>query len=178
MWKYCHICRPCIYQNCHIIIFFSLFQFCLALRYYATGSFFSAIGDTQGVHKSTVSHAVSDVTNFLVNTCHLYIKFPRREDFAFCAQDFAALHGFPCVIGCVDGTHIAIQSPVEDERTFVNRKGYHSINVMVSTLHPQYSECNRKRTKPLSICRVIQDGMHGSQRRFKNKFQCFSRTKY
>lgn len=43
------------------------------------------------------------------------------------------MYGFPCVIGCVDGTHIAIQAPsTEPEKPYVNRKGYHSINVLVS----------------------------------------------
>ena len=37
--------------------------------------------------------------------------------------------GFPCVIGCVDGTHIRIQAPNEHENAYVNRKGFHSINV-------------------------------------------------
>lgn len=119
---YKHVLRP---LKCF------LFQFCLALRYYATGSFYSAIGDTQGVHKSTVCRSVYDVTNFLYDTSETYIKFPRWDEFALYAQDFAAMHGFPCVIGCIDGTHIAIQSPSGDERNFVNRKGYHSLNVMV-----------------------------------------------
>lgn len=37
--------------------------------------------------------------------------------------------GFPNVIGCIDGTHVRIQAPSVDENAFVNRKGYHSINV-------------------------------------------------
>ena len=37
--------------------------------------------------------------------------------------------GFPSVIGCVDGTHIRIQAPYQHENGYVNRKGFHSINV-------------------------------------------------
>ncbi|CAC5356694.1 HARBI1 [Mytilus coruscus] len=37
--------------------------------------------------------------------------------------------GFPNVIGCVDGTHVRIQAPEDDEPSFVNRKGFHSVNV-------------------------------------------------
>ena len=37
---------------------------------------------------------------------------------------------FPNVVGCLDGTHVKILAPLlEDERSYVNRKGYHSINV-------------------------------------------------
>ncbi|XP_046408741.1 putative nuclease HARBI1 [Ischnura elegans] len=40
--------------------------------------------------------------------------------------------GFPSVIGCIDGTHIPIQSPGGDNaELFRNRKGYFSINVQV-----------------------------------------------
>ena len=37
--------------------------------------------------------------------------------------------GFPNVNGAIDGTHIRIQAPTSDEASYVNRKGYHSINV-------------------------------------------------
>ena len=39
--------------------------------------------------------------------------------------------GFPCVIGCVDGTHIRLQAPSQNEPNYVNRKKFHSINVQV-----------------------------------------------
>ncbi|CAC5359658.1 HARBI1 [Mytilus coruscus] len=32
-------------------------------------------------------------------------------------------------IGAIDGTHVRIQAPSEDEPSFVNRKGVHSVNV-------------------------------------------------
>ena len=47
--------------------------------------------------------------------------------------------------GCIDGTHIRIQAPSEDEKSYVNRKKYHSINVMAvcdhrdKLPHPLYS---------------------------------------
>jgi DDE superfamily endonuclease len=37
--------------------------------------------------------------------------------------------GLPNVLGCIDGTHIAIKSPSQNEDAYVNRKGFHSINV-------------------------------------------------
>ena len=36
---------------------------------------------------------------------------------------------FPCAIGCIDGTHIGIQAQNDHENGYVNRRGYHSINV-------------------------------------------------
>ena len=37
----------------------------------------------------------------------------------------------PSVIGCVDGSHVRIVRPMDHERTYVNRKVFHSINVQV-----------------------------------------------
>ncbi|KAK9745262.1 DDE superfamily endonuclease [Popillia japonica] len=37
---------------------------------------------------------------------------------------------FPGVIGAIDGTHVAIMKPL-NEHNFINRKGYHSLNVQI-----------------------------------------------
>jgi hypothetical protein len=48
---------------------------------------------------------------------------------------FMATRNFAGVIGCVDGTHIAIVSPVRArEHLFHNRKGYHSKNVQIVSI--------------------------------------------
>ncbi len=49
------------------------------------------------------------------------------------AQKTAFMHiaGFPGVVGVIDGTHVRIIAPSEDEDAYVNRKRYHSINVQV-----------------------------------------------
>ena len=39
--------------------------------------------------------------------------------------------GFPGVVGAIDGTHIRIIAPTENEHEFVNRKNFHSINTQV-----------------------------------------------
>lgn len=35
------------------------------------------------------------------------------------------------MFGCVNDTHVKIQGPSEHESEFVNKKGYHSINVQL-----------------------------------------------
>lgn len=42
---------------------------------------------------------------------------------------FLGIAGFPRVLGCIDGTHIAIKVSKEDKPAYLNRKGYTSINV-------------------------------------------------
>lgn len=39
-------------------------------------------------------------------------------------------HGFPKVIGAIDGTHVKI-APKKNPESYVNRKGYHSIQLQV-----------------------------------------------
>ncbi|WAR09501.1 HARB1-like protein, partial [Mya arenaria] len=48
---------------------------------------------------------------------------------------FHAIRGFPSVISAVDGTHVRIQTPSDDEEQYVNRKHFHSINVQASCDH-------------------------------------------
>lgn len=50
-------------------------------------------------------------------------------------QGFFEKGGFPGVIGCIDGTHLRIQGPSAHESDFVNRKGFHSINVQAICHH-------------------------------------------
>ena len=50
------------------------------------------------------------------------------------ALEFYQMSGFPGVIGVVDGTHVRIQRPSEEERAYINRHHHHSINVQVISL--------------------------------------------
>ncbi|XP_044165252.1 putative nuclease HARBI1 [Acropora millepora] len=109
----------------------ALQQVLIALRFYASGSFLQVIGDTIGVDKSTGSRVVTNVSLALVAKQQQYIKWPKdQQDFGKSKNSFYQRGKFPCVIGCVDGTHIRIQAPHENENGYVNRKGFHSTNVL------------------------------------------------
>ena len=117
-----------------VFLFFFVFQVCLALRYYATGGNYSLIGDFQGVTRGLVSKAVSEVSSFLYAHQQDFIDFPLEADAQYSnARDFFRNYKQkPGVIGCIDGTHIAIGSPsIDIEYQYVNRKNYHSLNVLV-----------------------------------------------
>ena len=79
--------------------------------------------------KSTISRVVSSVTEALCNKRNQFIKWPTNANVNKTKADFYDVAGFPNVLGAVDGTHIPIQAPHEDEASYVNRKHYHSINV-------------------------------------------------
>lgn len=62
------------------------------------------------------------------------MKFPYTPlEQAETAQNFYDNYGqIPNCIGCVDGTHIRIVAPSYNEADYMNRKGFYSINAMVS----------------------------------------------
>ena len=105
-------------------------QVLIALRFYASGNFLQVIRDTFGVDKSTVSRAVYNVPQLLSAKHNEFIKWPTnaaviREN----KNGFYRRRRCPGVIGCIDGTHIRIIAPSNNENDFVNRKGFDSINV-------------------------------------------------
>ncbi|KAK3090716.1 hypothetical protein FSP39_014011 [Pinctada imbricata] len=57
-----------------------------------------------------------------------FIKFPTGQQVSDTKNSFFRVAGFPNVLGCVDGTHIPIMRPKENEVDFVNRKSFHSLN--------------------------------------------------
>ncbi|ESO91257.1 hypothetical protein LOTGIDRAFT_97070, partial [Lottia gigantea] len=98
-------------------------QVLIALRFYASGSFLQVVGGTLGFDNK-------DVTNAVVSKKHDYIKWPLTNEEKNAVKDGFYGHGhFQNVVGCIDCTHVRIQGPSEDEPSFVNRKGFHSINV-------------------------------------------------
>ena len=107
-------------------------QFLTALRFYATGAFQELVGDSQGIHKSTVSRIISRVSSVLAKKLPKYVQFPVDDEGLKSTMDaFYAIAEFPGVIGCIDGTQIRIQAPISQEYEYVNRKGYHSLNIQL-----------------------------------------------
>lgn len=110
-------------------------QILVALRFFASGSFLQVIGDTVGLPKSSVSRVVRDVSLALAQKQGEFILWPSPAELQEVKQGFYDKRGFPGVIGCVDGTHVRIQAPCVNESDYVNRKGYHSINVQAVCDH-------------------------------------------
>ena len=106
-------------------------QVLVALRFFASGSFLELVGDTVGgMPKCTVSRIISRVSSALVSKHQQFIKWSESiAEQQVIKQGFYHKGGFPNVVWCIDGTHIRIQEPSVDENDYVNRKGFHSINV-------------------------------------------------
>ena len=92
-------------------------QVLITLRFLASGCFLEVIGDTFGSYdKSTVSRVVRRVTQVLAAKVNDFIKFPAtRAERDEIKQGMFKVGGFPCMISCIDGTHMRIKSPSQNE---------------------------------------------------------------
>ena len=107
-----------------------MLQLFCALRFYATGTFQTVIGDSIGIHRSSVSRIVTRVTTAICRLQNNHIKFPVVDaDIGRNKQKFYEIAQFPRVIGAIDGTLINIKRPKENENLFISRKGP-SLNVL------------------------------------------------
>lgn len=86
-------------------------QLLLTLRIYATGSFLITIGDFSGVSTTSAHYIVHRVSTAIARLRPRYIYFPNTEEQIKHAQlQFYNIASFPRVIGCIDCTHIRVQS--------------------------------------------------------------------
>ncbi|XP_034530090.1 putative nuclease HARBI1 [Notolabrus celidotus] len=95
---------------------------CVALRFFANGSFLYDVGDAEHLSKATVCRTVRKVCLALKRLLNTFIVIK---------EEFHRIAGFPSVIGCIDGTQIPITAPSHHEADYVNRKSIHSINVQI-----------------------------------------------
>lgn len=106
-----------------------------ALRFFAEGSYQKGVGNDffVGMAQPTFSKALSEVLMILENNlCPAAINFPIDDaEKDAIKRGFYDKTGFPGIIGCVDGTHVRIISPASDQHLYYNRKGFHSMNVML-----------------------------------------------
>ena len=109
-------------------------QVFIALRFYATGCFYSTTAAHHGISEASVCRIVHRVTDVLVGLKDQYIIWPTTAaEVAKNQWGFFDLSGFPGAVGAVDCTHVPLDcSPLgANEYIYVNRKGIHSINVQL-----------------------------------------------
>ncbi|KYN17310.1 Putative nuclease HARBI1 [Trachymyrmex cornetzi] len=112
-----------------------LLQVFAILHFLASGSYQRKVGQDflSCMSQTSISVSIHATVNALNNIMGHWIQFPttdrRKQEIK---QEFFENTGFPGVIGAIDGTHIAIFPPqTEREHLFINRKQYHSLNVMI-----------------------------------------------
>ncbi|XP_066585890.1 uncharacterized protein [Prorops nasuta] len=87
------------------------------------------INDRFGVGNATVWRSTRRIVNALYSLVNIFIKWPSKEEAKETWQKVKERHGFPIVIGAIDGTHIKIAAPKENHEAYINRKAYHSLQL-------------------------------------------------
>lgn len=110
-------------------------QVLIALRFYADGGSFRLIGDAHGISRATVSRCLRRVTRVINRDIfHSAVDFPLEDGERLALPITFKNVGnsdLPSVCACIDGTHIPILAPSENESQFVNRHDVHSLNCML-----------------------------------------------
>nr|XP_056707197.1 putative nuclease HARBI1 [Euleptes europaea] len=108
-------------------------QILAALGFYTSGSFQTRMGDAIGISQASMSRCVANVTEALVERASQFIHFPEDEaSVQNLKDDFYGLAGMPGVLGLVDCIHVAIKAPNAEDLSYVNRKGLHSLNCLMT----------------------------------------------
>ena len=103
------------------------------LSFLRSGTFQWTIGNICGLAQGSVHNFIKEITDATLNFSHECILHPIENKRIENMQNFYNIAKFPNIIGCIDGTHVAIKRPVKDEVVFVNRKQFHSVNCQVIT---------------------------------------------
>ncbi|KAL4721244.1 hypothetical protein ACJJTC_011699 [Scirpophaga incertulas] len=105
-----------------------------AIYVYAHGSYQKPTGMVQNIAQQTVSAVLAQVTAAInhLEIRNKYIKFPQTaEQRNRNKLRFYEKYSVPGVMGCIDGTHVAIIRPVIHKERYFCRKNYHSLNVQL-----------------------------------------------
>ena len=110
----------------------AILQIFCTLRYYATGTFQSVIGQCHGLHRSTTGRIIKKVTDAICHHRRRFISFPRNDNArqVQIKQEFYDIAGMPNCLGAIDRTLMLILAPHIDEHLYVSRKGGHCMNIL------------------------------------------------
>lgn len=92
-------------------------------------SSFRDVADRFDISISCLHRVLIRVIYFLSNLAPEVIKWPSREERVEIQANFYLRNQFPGIVGAVDGTHIKIDKPIDDPESYINRKGFYSIQV-------------------------------------------------
>ena len=113
-----------------------MLQLLASLRFFATGSFQSIVGDLLHISQSSVSCIVGKVAKAIAAHHQIFIHFSMPNETPLAKYKFSQIGGRPGVIGTIDCTHIKIRCPGgQNSELYRNRKGYFSVNVQAMCSH-------------------------------------------
>lgn len=103
------------------------------LRYLSDPGFQNGVAEDFGLHRTTVNKIFNDVLKKITSKAGDWIHFPQTADEVNDAKEkWRNKFKMPSVIGIVDCTHVEIAKPKAFGDSYINRKGYASLNVQVT----------------------------------------------
>ncbi|XP_050338514.1 putative nuclease HARBI1 [Bactrocera neohumeralis] len=112
-----------------------IIQLAATLRFLAEGAYQRGVGRDSCISlaRSTVSQILTKVMCLLENyICGQWVKLSMDDSEKLISRNhFFGKYKIPGIVGCIDGTHIKIIKPPDNEHLYFNRKGYFSINAMI-----------------------------------------------
>ena len=100
----------------------------MGLRILGSNCFQNFMTDAIHVDQSTVSRAFDQFLDAMIEIVPQLIKWPANSEET--KKYFFDNYRIPDVVGVIDGTHVQIVAPpLMEEKAYVNRLSYHSINV-------------------------------------------------
>jgi hypothetical protein len=132
-------------------------QIAIALWRLANGAGVRILEQTLGISQGSVIHFTDRFLTALLDLEKKRIMWPQGARLATVIQGFergtsGLAHNLPNVIGAMDGSHVPIHPPSENGARFVNRKSFHSINLLgivdhegrFTFIHVGEAGCNTK----------------------------------
>ena len=102
------------------------------LGFLVAGTFQRELADRSGVSQSSLRRAMAAVWDRIICMSARYLRFPYNAvDQANIKMQFAAIAGFPKVIGEIDCKNITMTVPSDHEFAYVSKRKFNSINVQV-----------------------------------------------
>ncbi|XP_060109813.1 putative nuclease HARBI1 [Heteronotia binoei] len=111
-------------------------QVLIPLCFLATGSFQGVVAEVLEVSQLSASHCLYSILDTMLQRLQQHMQFPTDEEELWTARaGFAAVAGFPNVMGAMDCMHFALVAPREDPMVYQNRHHFYSLNVQASSDH-------------------------------------------
>lgn len=92
---------------------------------------YNEVSDKFDVSKVAFCQIITKVSNFLGDIAHEIIKWPTEEEIEETKQFYNNKFGFRDVIALLDGTHIKIDRPPQQQDHYYNRHDFFSLQMQV-----------------------------------------------
>ncbi|KAJ0175613.1 hypothetical protein K1T71_008772 [Dendrolimus kikuchii] len=106
-------------------------QLMIAIWKVATMDSYRTVCDRFNVGRATAVRAVRRVCYALFIRASSFIQWSKEDRAIDVMCGFERTSGFPKIIGATDGTHIRINAPKLNPADYINRKGFHSIQLQL-----------------------------------------------